>query len=137
MRNELKAEPLQIWCASLDSTLAWGYDIEKGRARFYSTQAQEASPPPPKPLLTVGCGSLGMHDCTNTFGKTLNWQAFINKDEGILATMRELELDVVALPGARLSPDFRASDKWNVHIFCRGTPALTAVHYSGAKSSIR
>ena len=105
--KEFAAKHVQEWCASLHSLLRWGPDLASQRAERYAVHFHGGNQWLPKESLSIGLGSPGLNGCMDVSGRSIDWQVFRHKQVGILTAMRELDLDIIVLPGARLPADFK------------------------------
>ena len=102
---------------NLHSAVQFGHKLAQTRVEHYR-HAASACPEVTRNLLRVGLGSPSCTGCMAARGDSVKWSTFTDCKTGILQAFRGLDLDMLALPGARLPQDFKPPEKWGLQCVC-------------------
>ena len=77
-------------------------------------------------MLEIGSGGPGRLGFANATGSEIVWKPLVDKKCGVILSMNALDLDLIALPGARLPGGEKLPKLGGFNLACRGGPSYAS-----------
>ena len=117
---EWRGSALYAFIAPMRSCLSWACD-KRAFPPFKLAASSSASNGVEK-RLRLGLISPGTLGCMHISHLRLNLEPITNNSWGIFTAMRQLGIDVVGMPGARLPPNTQIHEHKDIRVYARGGP---------------